>query len=952
MTSADSSLAGSSATDAPPPRQSLYILDAFNYLYRAYHGLPPLTTSKGVATGAVYGLCQMILRIEREQKPSHLCAVFDSPGPGFRAGLYPSYKAHRPPMPDDLVPQIEKVGPVIDAFGIAKLSVPGFEADDVIATVAREAVAAGFDVVICSSDKDLMQLCGPHVALLDTMKNKRLGVPEVIEKFGVPPEQLGDVLALMGDSVDNVPGVPGIGPKTAAELIQRFGSLEELLAHASEVKGKRGEALVAHTEAVRLSRRLVSLVDDVPLPQDLASLHRVEPNWARIREISHELEFRALEALALQALGDSAAALPAPMGSETAGAGAAISADPAAGAPRAGRLVAGPIEPGEAHVLQDAASWSAFVEAARATGEVTVSAFSSDHHLPAVRSFLVGLGFVVPGHGRFYAPLGHRYLGGPSAADQRAAWDHLGPLFADPSVKKNVHDAKSLEVLVAREGHALRVVGVDTMILSYLLDASRTRHDLQGLLGLALIDVASSPKTPTEWLGQGRAARQPSDIPVEEAAGQVGLQAAVTQAVAQGAEAALTEAGLVDLYRDVELPLAGVLARIEARGILLDTDYLRTLGVEVARSLDALEKEIHQLAGTAFNINSNKQLADVLFGRLSLPVIRKTKTGPSTDADVLEELATLHAVPAKILEYRTLSKLQGTYIEALPGLIDGEGRLHTSFNQAVAATGRLSSSDPNLQNIPIRTEVGRRIRRAFRAKPGFVLVAADYSQIELRVLAHFSEDPSFLEAFRSGQDIHMRTAAEVFGLPVDSLTAEHRRVAKAINFGLVFGQTDFGLAQVLRIPRAEAKRYIDSFFQRYAGVRHYMETAIVDARRAGESKTLLGRRRPLPEIHAKKAQDRAYAERIARNTPIQGSAADLLKLAMLEVDRQIEAGHPDTKGASLLLTVHDELVFEVPEGQASAFSSWVKSVMESVYTLRVPLVVDVKHGTTWDDAKG
>jgi DNA polymerase-1 len=489
------------------------------------------------------------------------------------------------------------------------------------------------------------------------------------------------------------------------------------------------------------------------------------------------------------------------------------------------------------------------------------------------------------------------------------------------------------------------------MIAAYLLDASRTHYGLEVVAGGEALGEVSAR---TVWMGTGRNARPGGDIPVEETGKRLAAEAAASLALAAPQGARLEAAKLGGLYRDLEMPLSHVLAKIEGRGIRLDVDYLRALGHEVSGSLAALEKEIHGLAGQPFNINSNKQLADILFGKLGLPVVRKTKTGASTDADTLEELAALHPVPAKIVEFRMLAKLKGTYIDALPALVDpASGRLHTSFNQAVAATGRLSSSDPNLQNIPIRTELGRRIRKAFLAKPGHVIVSADYSQIELRILAHFSEDPAFLDAFRSGQDIHLRTAAEVFGVPPESVTAEHRRVAKAINFGLVFGQSDFGLSQVLRIPRAQARQYIDSYFQRYVGVRRYMERAILDARDTAEVVTLLGRRRPLPEIRSTRAQDRSAAERMARNTPIQGSAADLLKLAMIRVDAGLEQGRGGGQGGDipqLLLTVHDELVFEVPEADVATFQQWVKGEMESVYQLNVPLIVDVGSGPTWGDA--
>jgi DNA polymerase-1 len=923
----------------PSGKPSLYILDALNFLFRAFHALPPLKTTKGEQTGAIYGLCQMLLKIEREERPTHLTCVFDAPGDNFRNEIYSEYKAHRPPMPPELAGQIEMVHTVVDAFGLAQLEVPGYEADDIIATLARVGTAAGMEVVICSSDKDLMQLCSEDVTLLDTMKNRRLGPLEVTEKFGVGPERVGDVLALMGDSIDNVPGVDGIGPKTAADLINKYGTLEALLERAGEVKGKRGEALVASRELVRTSRELVRLRDDAPLPKTLPELHRVEPDRERLRALFHELEFFRLEnQLSPTGAADIAvhAEAPAPARPEP---------------PPVPETLAPVGPPPDARVVLDRTALAELGRAIEAAGAVAVAALYDGPS--AVRSDLVGLGFAVPrGEGappdRVYVPICHRYLGVPACVPEADVLAVLGPLLASPAVAKHAHDSKTLDVLLRQRGWALAGVATDPMIASYLLDASRARHDLDLV---AVTERAGEVAARPSWIGTGRTARTGVDIPVEEVGRRLAAEAAAVLALAALQTPRLVAQKLDGLYRELELPLARVLARIEGRGFRLDSDKLRAIGVEVGASLAALEKEIHTLAGGPFNINSNKQLADVLFGKLSLPVVRKTKTGASTDADTLEELAALHPVPAKIVEYRVLSKLKGTYIDALPALVNPKtGRLHTSFNQAVAATGRLSSSEPNLQNIPIRTEVGRRIREAFVAREGHLIVSADYSQIELRILAHLSEDPAFLDAFRSGQDIHQRTAAEVFGVPPAEVTADHRRIAKAINFGLVFGQGEFGLSQVLRIPRAQAREYIASYFNRYSGVRHYMENAIIDARARGESSTLLGRRRPLPDIRSTRAQDRAYAERIARNTPVQGTAADLLKLAMLRVDAGIEGGAPGSEGAELLLTVHDELVFEVPEAAVPAFGAWVKREMESVYALRVPLVVDVGSGPTWSSA--
>jgi DNA polymerase-1 len=917
-------------------KPSLYILDAMNFLFRAFHALPPLKTTQGKQTGAIYGLCQMMLKIEREQKPTHLCVVYDAPGENFRKQIYGNYKAHRPPMPPELSDQLGMVRRVIEAFGLAQLEVPGFEADDIIAALTRVARAAGMDVVICSSDKDLTQLCTDDggVAVLDTMKNRRIGPPEVREKFGVGPEQVGDVLALMGDSIDNVPGVAGIGPKTASELINKFGSLEALLAAAASggVPGKRGIAIHEARDAVRVSRELVRLRDDVPLPKTLEELHRVEPDKKRLRGLFTELEFFRLA----DQLSPSGAAAIAPHAENT----------PApVPVPAAPEPIAPVAPPPRVPAVTKRADLDALAADIRAAGAIGLSALYDGPS--AVRCDLVGIGIAF-GDRRVYLPLVHRYLGAPACLPEAEALGALAPLLASPEVVKHVHDAKTLEVLLLRRGLTLAGVGSDSMLAAYLLDASRTRYDLDVITAAEGIPAVAGRAS---WIGSGASAKSGADISVEEVGAWLAAEAAAALALAAKQPARLVAARLDPLYRDMELPLAHVLAQVECRGIRLDSDRLREIGLEVGQQLAALEAEIHAQAGLSFNINSPKQLADVLFGKLSLPVIRKTKTGPSTDADTLEELAALHPVPAKIVDWRALSKLKGTYIDALPALVNpATGRLHTSFNQAVAATGRLSSSNPNLQNIPIRSEVGRRIRQAFVAKPGCVLVSADYSQIELRILAHFSQDPAFLEAFRSGEDIHQRTAAEVFGVPSASVTAEHRRVAKAINFGLSYGQSDFGLAQVLRIPRAQARTYIESYFARYAGVRAYMQRTIAEARATAETVTLLGRRRPLPEIRATRAQDRNYAERIARNTPIQGSAADLLKLAMIRVDQAIASGASPAPEADLLLTVHDELVFEVPAGSSAKFKDWVKNEMEGVYKLDVPLVVDVGAGATWGDA--
>ena len=906
---------------------SLFVVDALNYLFRAFHALPGLTTKAGLPTGAVYGFCQMLLRIEREHQPTHMCVVFDAPGPTFRDEIYKDYKANRPPMPPELVEQIDLAHQVANAFGYSVLSLPGVEADDVIATLVRIAKGEGLAVVIGSSDKDLMQLCAEDVKLLDAMKNRLMGPAEVREKWGVLPEMLGDVLALMGDTVDNVPGVPGIGPKTAAELITAYGSLDGVLANVEKIKGKKGQAIALARTALALSRQLVRLRDDVPLPLTLAGLRRVPASAEKLRGLFTQLEFGRL--LAQYAQGDEP---EAPAGLEP-----SPTQTPAATAWSA------PLSVGDqARVVTDAAALAELVSAIRAPKECAISVLCDDGS--PVRAGLIGLAVVLPGGPRFYVPVRQPLLGAAPSLSEAEVLSGLAEILASGDVAKHLHDAKVLDVLLRVRGGRLTGLASDTMLAGYVLDAASGDYDLSVLAASAQIPGVM-PRT--AWLGAGRGAPGAAGLPLAEIATHMTAEAGAILALSEKQREGLAASNQEGLYRDVELALVPVLAAMECWGIRLDGDYLRSLGNEVATSVRALESEIHALAGSEFNIASPKQLAEVLFVKLGLPIIKKTKTGASTDADVLEELAAMHPLPAKILDYRTLTKLKGTYIDALPALINPRtGRLHTTFQQAVAATGRLSSSDPNLQNVPIRSEIGKKIRHAFVADPGFQLVSADYSQIELRVLAHFSQDPAFLDAFRAGVDIHRRTAAEVFGVIEGSVTEEQRRIAKAINFGLVFGQGDFGLAQVLHIPRAEAHKYIESYFKRYARVREHMDAMIADARRTQSVSTLLGRTRALPEINAKRPQERNYAERIARNTPIQGSAADILKLAMLRV----AGGLSQFPEVRLLLTVHDELVFEVPLSDLAAFRPWVKREMEAAYELAVPLVVDVHAGPSWGDA--
>ena len=902
---------------------TLFVVDAMNYLFRAFHALPPLTTKAGVPTGAVYGFCQMLLRIAREHQPTHMCVVFDAPGRTFRDDIYTEYKANRPPTPPELLAQIELTHRAVDAFGHAVISLPGVEADDVIATLVRMANAEKLAVVIGSSDKDLMQLCSDDVKLHDAVKNRLLGLAEVKEKWGVPPELLGDLLALMGDSVDNVPGVPGIGPKTAAELITTYGSLDAVLANVEKIKGKKGQAIAEGRAMLALARQLVRLRDDVELPFGIANLQSAPVAPQKLRDFFTQLEFGRL----LAQLGEAAPDAPAEDGVAVVATATPVAATSTPTVPPT--------------IVNDRAGLASLVATLAAAKEIAVVALWDDPS--PVRAAFVGLAFALPSDERFFVPIKQPRLGAAASLSEAEVLAALDGVFASEIPLKHVHDAKKLDVSLRTHGKRLAGVGNDSMLAGYVLDAASAAYDLPTLSAGANI-AGVVPRT--AWPGATRATASVI-LSVEETATYVAAEASAVLALAAHQSARLAASKQESLYRDVELALVPVLAEMECWGIRLDSDYLRSLGNEVAIAAASIEAEIHSLSGGPFSIASPKQLSDVLFVKLGLPIIRKTKTGASTDADVLEELAAMHPLPAKIIEYRTLTKLKGTYIDALPALVNPRtGRLHTTFHQAVAATGRLSSADPNLQNIPIRSEIGRKIRNAFVADPGYQMLAADYSQIELRVLAHFSQDPAFLDAFRAGDDIHRRTAAEVFGVAESDVTSEQRRIAKAINFGLVFGQTDFGLAQVLRIPRSEAHKYIESYFKRYARVREHMDAMIAEARRTQSVSTILGRTRALPEIAAKRPQERNYAERIARNTPIQGSAADILKLAMLRVAK----GLGQFPGARLLLTVHDELVFEIPDAQVESFKPWVKHEMERAYELSVPLVVEVQTGRTWGDA--
>ena len=858
----------------------LHLIDGSGYVYRAFHALPALSTSRGLPTNAVLGFARMLARLMREERPEHVVVVFDAGGrETFRDTLYAGYKASRGPMPEELRPQIPYVRQLVDALRLPVLAEQGVEADDVIGTLATQAAAAGIETVIVTADKDMMQLVGERTSIYDTMRERRIGPAEVRERFGVEPAQVADVLGLMGDQIDDIPGVTGIGEKTAAALVQRFGSVRALLERLDEVpeSGIRGarklrETLEREAATARLSAELARIKRDVPITLDLEALRWPGPDLERLRPLLAELEMFSL----LRDLGGEVEArlVESRRADDAAAARAALAA---LGTPPVVALVARFDSP----------------RASAARLEVLAVAGPDD---PVV------------------------VLGDPEAP---GVLGELAPLAADLAVQKIGADLKAARVALARRGLGIAGPSIDVSLASYCLDPSRPDH---GAAALAESLLA-----------------QPRPLPDDVAAGAC-VEARTLHALVPVLLERLRTHGMERLFRELETPLAEVLAAMELAGIALDVDALGRLGAELGGSLDALIADIHALAGGPFNIGSPPQLREVLFDRLGLSTrgVKRGKTGLSTDVDVLTRLAGAHPLPAKILEWRQLSKLKSTYVDALPALVDPRsGRLHTSFNQTVAATGRLSSSDPNLQNIPVRTEIGRRIRAAFVAAPGWRLISADYSQIELRLLAHLAADPALCEAFAHGEDVHARTAAEIFG---HCPPAEGRRLAKVMNYGIVYGMGPARAAREMGVSIAEAEAYIASYFARYPGVRAFIDRTIAEARERGWVTTVLGRRRYLPELASQDPAVRQFAERAAINTPIQGSAADLIKLAMLEVHRRLGAAG---LGARMLLQVHDELVIEAPEAEAAEAAALVKTAMETVWPLAVPLRVDVRTGSHW-----
>ncbi|MFO7577025.1 MAG: DNA polymerase I [Pelovirga sp.] len=888
--------------------QRLYLVDGSSYIYRAYFAIRHLSNSRGEATNAVYGFTTMLLTLLREERPDRIAVIFDSKGPTFRKDLYPQYKANRAAMPEDLVPQIPLIKKVVQAFNMPALELPGYEADDIIATLARRYAGQGLEVTVVTGDKDLMQIVDDKVRLLDTMKGKVTGRDEVIERFGVPPEQVLEVLGLAGDSSDNIPGVPGIGEKTACALIQEFGTIDNLLAHIDQVKGrKRQENLHSYADQARLSRRLAELIYDLELDVTLDDLTLEDPDREALEELFRQLEFKKLQ---LEFAAPLSLAVASAADYRTVLTESALE-----------ELIA---------ELQDAGSFALDTE--------TTS-------LVAVQAELVGLSFAVRPASGWYIPLRHRYLGVAEQLPVALVLEKLRPLLEDPRYGKIGQNIKYDALVLRNAGITLQGITIDTMVLSYVTHPEAKSH---GLDALALDHLSHRTVPYSEVAGTGKKRICFSEVEIAKAAHYAAEDADITWRLAERLQDDLADAAAQRLFHEVEMPLVDVLTRMEWSGIRVAGDFLQRLSQQMAETLTELEGRIHELAGGTFNINSPKQLGEILFERLGLAKGRKTKSGWSTDVEVLQGLAAEHEIADQILHYRSVSKLKNTYADALPKLLNpATGRLHTSFNQAVTATGRLSSSDPNLQNIPIRTVEGRRIREAFIPQQGWTLISADYSQVELRVMAHMADVAALKDSFAAGEDIHRRTAAEIFNTFPEMVTDDMRRQAKTINFGVLYGMGAFSLAKDLGISRAQAQQFIDQYFERYPAVLNFLEEKKAQARALQYVTTILGRRCAIPEINSKNGAVRSYAERNAINYPIQGSAADIIKVAMVNIDRRLGAEGFATR---MLLQVHDELVFEAPPGEVAAVCELIRHEMEHAVQLDLPLQVDLGKGASWAEA--
>lgn len=904
----------------PNTPKRLILVDGSSFLFRAYHAIPPLTSPKGVPTNAIHGVTNMLRKLINDYHSDYITVVFDAPGGTFRNELYAEYKAHRPPMPDDLRVQIEPLHQIIRAMGLPLIIESGIEADDVMGVLAKQAERQGYEIIISTGDKDMAQMVNEHIILENTMSNTRMDIQGVIDKFGVKPDQIIDYLALVGDTVDNIPGVPNCGPKTAAKWLAQYGTLDNLMAHAGEIGGKIGDNLRASLVHLPLSKQLTTIVCDLELPYSVEDCHQQPANIPELTKLLTELGFTTW----LKQLANAA--------------------EPAQQAPEIADEKPAVVESSYETILteQQLNHWLKQLEAAEL--------FAFDTETTSIdysKAQIVGVSFAVEVGKAAYLPLAHTYPGAPEQLDRAETLAKLKPLLENPVKHKLGQHLKYDAHVLANHGITLRGIAHDTMLESYVLNSTATKHNMDDIaktyLGVNTIhyeDVA----------GKGAKQIPFQEVAIEQATPYAAEDADITLQIHQCLLPKLQQIpNLYALYKELEIPLIPVLERIESNGVLIDSAMLAQQSLELASKIISIEQHAHNQAGRAFNIGSPKQIQEILYDQQKLPVLKKTPTGqPSTDESVLQDLAVDYELPRLILEYRGLSKLKSTYTDKLPQQInDKTGRVHTSYHQAVAATGRLSSTDPNLQNIPIKSEEGRKIRQAFIAPPGYKIVAADYSQIELRIMAHLSADSGLLNAFNEGLDVHRATAAEVFGVAPEQVTNDLRRSAKAINFGLIYGMSSFGLAKQLGLGRSEAQSYIDLYFARYPGVKNYMDSIRELAREQGYVETLFGRRLYLPEIKSKNAAMRQYAERTAINAPMQGTAADIIKRAMIATDQWLDAEQAD---ALMIMQVHDELVFEIAEDKVTDYSAIIRSLMCAAAELSVPLIVDVGVGNNWDEA--
>lgn len=886
------------------------LIDGSSYLYRAFHAMPPLTNSKGQPTGAIYGVVNMLKSIISEYQPEHIAVVFDAKGKTFRNDMYADYKATRPPMPDELRVQIEPLHAVVKAMGLPLLIVEGVEADDVIGTLAEQATQLKMDALISTGDKDMAQLVNEHITLVNTMTNKIMDFAGVVEKFGVPPERIIDYLALIGDKVDNVPGVEKCGPKTAVKWLAEYDSLEGVMENADNIKGKVGENLRAVLDALPLSKALVTIKTDVELEFTPTQLQPQTADDDKLAELFSELEFKSWLKQTLD---------------------------------KQPEVQQASVETNYVCIRKQ----KEFDQWLEKLKQADLFAFDTETtSLNFIEAEVVGVSFAVDPHEAAYVPLAHNYEGVPKQLERDAVLAQLKPLLEDEKAKKVGQHLKYDMNVLAKYDITLRGIGFDTMLESYCLNSVANRHDMDTL---ALKYLGRSTIHYEDVAGKGVKQVTFDQVKLPVATDYAAEDADVTLQLHQTLWPQLEkENGPANVFKRLEVPLIPVLARMEQVGIQLDTEKLAIISEKLTQRIEELQNKAFQMAGESFNLDSPKQLQAILYEKLGLPVIKKTPKGqPSTAEPVLRELALDYPLPEVIIEHRTLSKLKSTYTDKLPLMVDGNNRLHTSYNQTVASTGRLSSSEPNLQNIPVRTEAGRSIRSAFVAKPGYQLISADYSQIELRIMAHLSGDKTLLSAFEQGLDVHRATAAEVFGVGVENVTDDMRRKAKAINFGLIYGMSAFGLAKQIGTGRHEAQEYIDIYFQRYPGVKEYMEKMRAKGREQGFVETLLGRRLYLPEINSNNKMRQMAAERVAINAPMQGTAADIIKQAMLDVDAWLSKSRLD---ATMLLQVHDELVLEVAEKDVVDVEKNLPQIMQDAVSLKVPLLTSVGTGNNWDEA--